>query len=178
MPKTLEWYLKKEEAVPLSIEQLKKYMRRPGLKFIDYEKILESTSIETLLGKKKLAGVCILWSSKNGKIGHFTLLARRHGKIIWFDPTGLAIHRLAELTHNPFVLQKKLEKASHVSYNRFKYQLLRKNVQSCGRHVMCRWNMLNLSDEEYRGVMTHRHLSSDDIATMATLPDDMGHWGK
>jgi hypothetical protein len=173
-PKTLEWYVKKEEAQPLSVDRLKTYMRRPGLKFIDYSKIHKDTSMKELLGPA--GGVCILWTSPEGKIGHFTGLFRKNKKLLWFDPTGLAIHRLAEVTHNPFILQKKLEKEGHVTYNRFKYQQIRDNVQSCGRHVLCRWNMLGLSDDQYRGVMTHRHLNPDQIATMCTLPDDLSHW--
>lgn len=175
MPKTLESYIKKEEARPLDVDTLKTYMRRPGLKFIEYEKIAKDTKLKELLGPS--GGVCILWSSPGKKsIGHFTGLFRKGRSLLWFDPTGLAIHRLAEITHNPFVLQKKLEEARHVTYNRFKYQQIRANVQSCGRHVLCRWNMLHLSDSEYRGVMTHRHLNPDQIATMCTLPDDLSHW--
>ena len=173
MPKTLESYVKHEEAQPLSVDRLKTYMRRPGLKFIDYKKIHKDTSLKNLLGG---GGVCILWTSPNGSIGHFTGLFKTKGGLLWFDPTGLAIHRLAEITHNPFILQKKLEKEHHVTYNRFKYQKIRDNVQSCGRHVLCRWNMLHMSDKEYRGVMTHRHLNSDAIATLLTLPNDLAHW--
>jgi len=144
------------------------------LKFVEYEKIHKDTSLKKLMGSA--GGVCILWSSPGGKIGHFTGLFKTKKGILWFDPTGLAIHRLAEITHNPFILQKKLEESHHVTYNRFKYQQIRKNVQSCGRHVLCRWNMLHLSDKEYRGVMTHRHLNPDMIATLLTLPDDLAHW--
>jgi hypothetical protein len=120
--------------------------------------------------------VCILWSSPNGKIGHFTGLFKTKTGLLWFDPTGLAIHRLAEVTHSPFVLQKKLEQAHHVNYNHVKYQKIRDDVQSCGRHVLCRWNLLHMSDAEYRGVMRHRHLSPDVIATLLTIPNDLSHW--
>jgi len=168
--KTLEHYIRKDEAEPLSAVQLKKYLRRPGLKFVDYENIGKGTTLKSLLGAAN--GVCILWSS-GGTIGHFTGLFRTKEGLLWFDPTGLAIHRLAEITHNPFVLQKKLEEAHHVRYNRFKYQKIRTDVQSCGRHVVCRWNFLHMSDAQYRGVMTHRHLNPDQIATLLTLADDL-----
>jgi hypothetical protein len=174
MPKTLESYIKQDMALPTSKQQMKKYLKKP-LNFIDYEKIHADTSIDTLLGKAN--AVCILWSSKDAKIGHFTLLARRPGgKLLWFDPTGLSIHRLAQVTHNKFVLQKKLEKLGNVTYNRFKYQQIRHDVQSCARHVACRLNMLHMSDEQYRGVMTHRSLSTDDISVLLTLQEDLSHW--
>ena len=175
---TLEKYLKREEQQPLTKERLKTYMRRPGLKFIDYADIKQGTSIVSLLGKGKYGGVCILWSSGDGAIGHFTGLFRKGKTIMHFDPTGLPIHRLAQLTSNPFVLQKKLEELKHVTYNRKKFQQIKDNVQSCGRHVLCRWNLLNLSEREYESVMTHRKLSSDDIAVIFTIPNDLQHWSE
>ena len=176
MTKTLDHYIRHERAQPLSVARLKTYVKRKGLKFIDYDDIKPDDSIDKILGPG--GAVCILWSDARGSIGHFTLCAKRDKHLLWFDPTGLAIHRLAEITDNPFVLQRKLEKERHVVYNRVRYQKIRKDTQSCGRHCVCRFNMLALSDEEYRGVMTHRKLSSDDIATLLTLPDDLSHWSK
>ena len=176
MPPTLEHYIKKEEAQPLTVDRLKTYVRRPGLRFVNYESIKPTTSLSKLLGPR--GGVCILWSSPGGAIGHFTGLFRKGKQLLYFDPTGLAVHRLSEITHNPFVLQKKLEEAHHVTYNKTRYQQIRKNIQSCGRHVICRWNMLELSDAQYRGVMTHRRLDADAIVTMMTVPSDLAHWSQ
>ena len=48
--KTLEHYIRKDEAEPLSAVQLKKYLRRPGLKFVDYENIGKGMTLKSLLG--------------------------------------------------------------------------------------------------------------------------------
>ena len=169
---SLEHYVRHEKAQPLSVGRLKKYARRPGLKFMDYEDIGKKT-LKQIVGPA--GGCCIMWSDPEGKIGHFVGLFKRPEGYLYFDPTGLAIHRLAEVTHNPETLRKKLE-AAKVTYNRLRFQKIRSDTQSCGRHVLCRWNMLQLSDKEYRGVMTHKKLSPDEIAVMLTLPSDLAHW--
>jgi hypothetical protein len=118
-----------------------------------------------------------LWENDAGDIGHFTGLFKRGAGYLHFDPTGLPIHRLAQITNNAFTLQRELGKV-HTTYNKKRYQQIKTDVQSCGRHVLCRWNMLQLSDRQYEGVMSHRHLSPDDIAVMLTLPNDLAHWKK
>jgi hypothetical protein len=173
--KSLEFYIKHEEAQPLSVDRLKTYVRRPHLKFVNIKDITKKTSLAKLCPAG--TGICILWSSAKGDIGHFTGLFHTAQGYLYFDPTGLAIHRLSQLTHNPFILQGLLDNGGHVvRYNRFKYQQIRSNVQSCGRHVCCRWNCIDMSDKQYRGIMTHRHLKPDAIATLFTLPNDLAHW--
>ncbi len=176
MSRSLDNYIRHERAQPLSVSRLKTYVKRKGLRFLDYGDITKQMTIEQILGPG--GAVCILWSDDSKKIGHYTLCAKRSKHLLWFDPTGLAIHRLAEVTNNPFVLQRKLEREKHVVYNHVRYQKIRKDTQSCGRHVVCRFNMLALNDDQYRGVMTHKKLSPDDIATMLTLPDDLSHWAE
>ena len=170
MTKTLSWYIKHERAQPLSQERLKGYVRRPGLRFVKYKDIKGLASLFT-----KSNGVCILWENRSGDIGHYTGLFKRGASYLHFDPTALPIHRLAQITDNPFTLQKELDKHK-TTYNKIRYQKIADDIQSCGRHVVCRWNMLQLSDAEYRGVMTHRRLSTDDLAVLLTLPNDLAHW--
>ena len=172
--KTLAHYIRHEKAQPLSTDRLKTYMRRPGLRFFDYEDTA-SKSLKELVGPA--GGCCIMWSDSEGTIGHFVGLFKRGDGYLYFDPTGLAIHRLSEITHNPDTLQKKLAKAK-TTYNGLRFQKIRDDTQSCGRHVLCRWNMLQLSDAQYRGVMTHKKLSPDDIAVLLTLPSDLAHWSE
>ena len=122
--RSLDNYIRHERAQPLSVSRLKTYVKRKGLRFLDYGDITKQMTIEQILGPG--GAVCILWSDDSKKIGHYTLCAKRSKHLLWFDPTGLAIHRLAEVTNNPFVLQRKLEREKHVVYNRVKYQ---KNTQ-------------------------------------------------
>ena len=170
--RTLNWFIKHEKAQPLGVDRLKGYARRPGLKFVKYKDIGELSKLFD-----HGDGVCILWEGDSGDIGHFTGLFKRGSGYLHFDPTALPIHRLAQLTTGSFTLQRALD-AAHTTYNKHRYQKIKNDVQSCGRHVLCRWNMLQLSDKQYHGVMTHRHLSPDDIAVLLTLPNDLAHWAK
>ena len=175
MVKQLEHYIIHEMAQPLSIERLKTYVRRDGLKWKQYEDIKKGDTIDDLVGLE--GGCIILWSSVDAKIGHYTLLARWKNKIIYYDPLGLSVHKLATITGNDNRLEKIL-KGYDVTWNHFQYQKVKASVQTCGRAAVLRWNLITFNAKQWKGLMSHRNLSPDKIVTLLTLNPDLSHWSE
>ena len=147
---------------------------RHGLKSMDYEKVARSNLSRIL--NKPTSGVLLFFtdhSKPNKPIGHFCLLYRTpQTGIVFFDPLGNSLHGVLRITHNKNGLLKKLA-GVEISQNKVQYQQQSKEVQTCGRHCVTRWNAATLSAKEYAGLMHLPGLTPDDIVTLLTLEGDL-----
>ena len=161
-------------ATPLDDTKVLEMAHRHGLKSINYETVAK-TPITKLL-PKPISGILVFFtdhSKPNKPIGHFCLLYRtpRTG-VVFFDPLGNSLHDVLRITHNRSGLLKKLSQVEF-SQNRIQYQKKSKDVQTCGRHCVCRWNAATLHAKEYSGLMHLPGMTADDIVTLLTLEGDL-----
>ena len=174
----LKDFIKHERAVPLSMDRLKSFVFKRNLRFMEYTKVIKAHSLSALLGRN--GGVVILWDSPKGDIGHYTLLYAHKGAVHYFDPLGFEMMKLASITGNNPQGLSRLLKGTDVITNRFKYQALSADTQSCGRHCCMRYNLKDFDNEQYKNIMSYsingRKMDMDDLVVLLTLSQDLSHW--
>ena len=164
-------------SVALEDKQVLQMAMRNGLQSIDYEKIIKMKSLRQVL-PKPTSGVLIFFTDHakpNKPIGHFCLLFRtpRTG-VVFFDPLGHSLHGILNITHNRNKLLTMLNSLSSGFHeNRIPYQRQSKEVQTCGRHCITRWNAATLKPKEYSSLMHLPGMSADDVVTLLTLESDL-----
>lgn len=165
--------LRKYESVPEAPEDVMKMSMRRGLVYIEYEKT-KKASLQQLL-PKDVCGVLLLImnNNKNSNVGHFCLLMKHpRSGITFFDPYGLGLSRILNKTNNERHLEIKLSKVRHHD-NRVPYQKKQDDIQTCGRHVVCRYNAASMKAKEYQQLMHLPGLLPDDIVTLMTCGEDL-----
>jgi len=175
--KTLDSYLKYERAIPLSIDELEGMVARPGLKFVDWEKF-KGTTIKDLMGKHR--GVVLLLDHRGKDMGHYVLfhhLADR--ELEYFDSYGLAPQRLAAiLQYGPKDTARFLNLVKHATKHYTRLQARREDINTCGRYAVMRYNLGWASFDQFRAMMHHDRLHTDDVVTLLTMSTNLAHWEK
>ena len=162
------------ESKPEEPKNVMNMSMRPGLKYYEYEHT-KNMSLNKLL-PHPVSGALILIMDKNsnGNVGHFVLLMRHpRSGITFFDPYGFGLSRLLTKTKNQRHLEQKFP--SKVFDNRIPYQKRSDDIQTCGRHVVCRWNAAAMKPREYQSMMQLPGLTPDDIVMLMTLGGDLAH---
>ena len=166
----------KVESQPMDAGYVKKLSQRKGLKYLEYKDVV-GKSMRQLL-PSKISGVLILImdNRKNSNVGHFVLLMRHpRSGVTFFDPYGFGIHQLLRMTHNNSHLERLLKSAHNAHDNRIKYQKRANDIQTCGRHVVTRWNAASLTHKEYSDLMHLPGFTTDEVVTLLTLESDLSH---
>ncbi len=168
------------ESKPMDEDIVRKLSQRPGLKYHLYDDIAKMSFTQLL--PKPISGLLLLMQDhrhENKKVGHFVLLMRHpRSGITFFDSYGFGLHRLVRLTRNKPHLERILSRIGHqheVHDNRIKFQHREKDMQTCGRHVICRWNAAALTAKEYAQLMRLPGMNPDEIVTMMTIGSDLAH---
>lgn len=166
------------ETKPMDEKIVRRLSQRPGLKYMEYKDVVGKT-LQQLL-PKEISGVLILImdNRKNSNVGHFVLLMRHpRSGITFFDPYGFGVHQLCKMTKNSHHLEKLFGMAGHrhVHDNRVAYQKRANDIQTCGRHVVTRWNCASLNAKEYKAFMHLPGFSTDELITLLTLESDFAH---
>ena len=175
----LQKFIDHERKEALPADRIKSFVFRQNFKTIEYNHLSKSDTCAKLL-PHEVSGLLLLYdNSKRPEIGHFVLLYRARGAVHYFDPTGYKLRRMTELTGNTEVLAHILgNETGKVTFSSVKYQRVRGDTQTCGRHVATRYNFATFTDEEYHGLMTYKGIPYDDLVTLLTLPNDLAHWQK
>ena len=178
---TLKQYIKHERAQPLGEDRLKGYLRRSNVKFIRYSKIGVSWSLSQLVSSG--GATIILWDNANNpKIGHYTCVFHEATSsdsttgISYFDPTGYSVEKLSDVTGNNGNKLLKIFSGKDVHVNTYPFQKIRRDTQSCGRHCCNRVNFSKFNAKQFRALMYYSGMSTDDIAVLLTLSQDLSHW--
>lgn len=164
----------KVESKPMDSGHVKKLSQRKGLKYLEYKDVVKK-SLQQLL-PSKISGVLILImdNRKNSNVGHFVLLMRHpRSGITFFDPYGFGIHQLLRMTKNDAHLERLLRNAHSAHDNRIQYQKRANDIQTCGRHVVTRWNAASLTHKEYSSLMHLPGFTADELVTLLTLESDL-----
>ena len=171
----LQKFIEHERKLPLSRERIQKMVFRKNLRYKEYGDLKHSDRLRQLL-PEKISGLLILYdNAQNPDIGHYVLLYRTGGNYHYFDPTGIGLRRMTRITGNNSVLVEILA-GEDVSFNSVKYQKVRGDIQTCGRHVACRYNFCEFNKNDYHALMRYRGIPYDDLVTLLTLPNDLSHW--
>lgn len=129
---------------PLSDKFITEYMKQFGddVKIITYDNLDEYRSIDELLPNEKDYFMLLYLSEPNS--GHWICVCKLNNEIIFFDPYGIYVDD--ELKWTSYAQRKKLDVDKpylsellnktdlKVVYNKFRYQLMKKDVNTCGRH--------------------------------------------
>jgi hypothetical protein len=162
-----------ERQKPLDKDDVLAMAFRKGLKYLYYDDIGKRSLKQLLPGKS--SGLLILFTDHRHpkkKIGHFVLLFRNpRSGLTFFDPLGLGLRNLLHVTHSRAKLQELL-KGHDFENNKIAYQSKASEVQTCGRHVICRWNAASLTAKEYEDLMHHPGLDPDEIVILMTMDRD------
>ena len=136
---------------------------------------LRGKSLHTLLPGKE-SGILILFtdhSHPDKPVGHFCLLYKtKQTGIVFFDPYGLGLQNVTEITKSRKNLQKLLERHEFHN-NRVKYQQLKDSVNTCGRWCVTRWNAGHMKPKQFERFMFDRRLRGDDIVVLMTMEQDL-----
>lgn len=106
-----------------------------------------------------------------------------------FDSYGLGPEGELKYVKNPLVLQRLLgnlymkaqQSGWNLQINRTEFQQWGNNINTCGRHVICRIRLSYLNDEQYARLLTNQRISPDQIVTYLTflaLNDDEKDMGQ
>lgn len=117
-----------------------------GTKIMTYPQIMQHDTLESMFGKANKVVILYL-NEQNGNSyqGHWCLITRHNGNVVFFDSYGLmpdeqlkfhSKSRQRELgqTHN-HLTRLLAESPLPVEYNEMKFQKKIRGVNTCGRHV-------------------------------------------
>lgn len=164
--------IQKLESKPEEPKNVMKMSARPGLKYYEYEQTKNMSLAQLLPKSVSGALILIMDNHSTSNVGHFVLLMRHpRSGVTFFDPYGFGISRLLVKTKNENHLQKKLP--NNVHDNRIPFQKKADDINTCGRHVICRYNAAALKPKEYQALMQLPGLSPDDIVLLMTIGADL-----
>ncbi len=142
-------------------------------KVIRYADLKKFKTIEDLL--KKFGNAVILYPSESDANGHWTCvfygISEKGQKILeFFDPYGFSIDKEFDLTEHkrPHYLAKLLYKSNYpVAYNNHRFQKMKPNVNTCGRHVINRILYSHLTLKQYNKLFYNGNgVDSDELVTL------------
>jgi hypothetical protein len=146
------------EELPLSgsdLISISKSLNMLTSKFMIYEQLHKINSLDQIFGSHFTACYLLFQiRGDNQPIGHWTCLIYHRDKNIYYfyDPYALSIDELLELTHEHDHLKKLLSGRNFI-VNKHRHQLMRDDVNTCGRHCVLRSIFWHLKGDEY-----HRHV--------------------
>lgn len=159
---------------PLSLEDMK-YMLgihasecnvfiNDELKGMNYKQLFEKPKVILLLGD-------------GHSVGHWVGLIKRKNEIEYFDPYGFGIEKDIQLSQSePYLLN--ICKGYKIHSNHHPLQKLKKDINTCGRWVIVRIRLSELSINEFEEIIKEPHQVSDITITLLTFflqPDSTIH---
>jgi len=139
---------------------------------VTYSDIQHYRNIDDLLGPYHC---CVILYESDGDCGHWCVLQRRKdGKLEFFDPYGIPIDdKIKWNTENvycPELTKLIVDNKESLVYNDQPLQKMKKNINTCGRHVISRILNRNMDIDEYCDVVTNfKPWAADDVVTYLTL---------
>lgn len=104
---------------------------------------LGSLSADELFGDSN--SVLLLLELKASKIGHWVLLVK-NDDVYFYDPYGFSVQEIMKLTGEKNYIHKLFPK---LAWNHHRHQLVKDEVNTCGRHCVSRALFHFLSNDEY-----------------------------
>lgn len=147
------------EELPLSGDDLLTIARSLNMtksKFMIYEDLHNIESLDQVFEDKYVA--CYLLLQIRGDnapvVGHWVCLIfhRDRNQYYYYDPYGLSIKEDLSLTHEHSHIENLL-KGKNIIVNTHRHQLMKDDVNTCGRHAVLRSVFWHLKGDEY-----HKHV--------------------
>lgn len=152
----------------------------PTLKIMSYKDLLNCHNIDEALDHK--GRLMLLYLTKNEYTGHWVCLLKRRGTrtIEYFDPYGKEYMPDGEKKWlTPEEAERLGEADDHLSklllcspykivYNKVPFQQHKNDMNTCGRHSVCRLYFKHLSLPEYANMVANSGLAPDDFVSSFT----------
>jgi hypothetical protein len=161
----------KEELDAAEIDTIEKYslsesdlkdLLGPGIPVFTYEDLLTTNRIEDIFDKQGRAIMLYLTESKT--VGHWVCLIKKKGVIEYFNSYGnlepdeelkwLSKAKAQELNQDTKKLSELLDNSKFKEViNPYRFQQYKTDVNTCGRHVVCRLMFDHLDIKEYKALL-------------------------
>lgn len=142
------------EALPLSGQDLidiADSLNMHSVKWMIYEDLHNIKSIDVLFGDKTAIYLLLQIRGDNApKVGHWVCLMHHKEKneYYYYDPYGLSIAEDLSLTHEHRHIEDLL-RGYNFKVNKHRHQLMKDDVNTCGRHCVLRSVFYHLNGDEY-----------------------------
>lgn len=123
----------------------------------------------------------MLFLTNSDTSGHWTAFLKKGRTIEFFDPYGvkpddqkkwLSKDKLEELGQEEDYLTRLLNKAKKdgykIIYNKYPFQIDRGDINTCGRHILTRLMLKNLSLPNYKKLILSSKVSPDEFVSLFT----------
>jgi len=171
---------KQAEGYPLSDEDIRRLLGG-NIEITSYSKLAGVQNINELFDARGRAIIFYPQQSENS--GHWTAMIRDGRQIEFFDPygeppdaqkDGLSKSQLEKLRMNHPDLTRLLENSGcRVIFNKIQLQKLANDVQTCGRHCVCRLLYYKMPIQRYRQMIHKSGMTPDEFVVDKTY-DNLG----
>lgn len=144
-----------------------------------YEQLQGVSDIITFLGPTGRIALFFPVAPGSSTPGHWLAVwfNRKSNTLHHFDSYGFSPQEELRYSTNPAVREQLLNRlyiraqqsGIRLEVNTFAYQKQGNNVNTCGRHVICRLRFNYMNDAMYQHMMSGQKLSPDRIVTMLTI---------
>jgi hypothetical protein len=151
--------------VPLSDEYIKKIV--PDVPVMLYDELKRINNIDSIL----LSGACIILYQIKHNIGHWICILKHGDMYEYFDPYGHKVDYYINkcLNKTPYLSRLLFGTRKKVISNNYKYQESKKDIATCGRHVVCRCLLKTINLKQYYNIFKNTSkIQSDDLVTFIT----------
>lgn len=174
MAHSIKNLIKNAEKVELTGEQMN-LITENKCRVIAYEELEDCQTIDECFGGKE--GIIMLYQKRSND-GHWCLLFKENKNTLsFFDPYAfqmdeelkfsdfnLRIHNGIKVPHLTHLIEQSNYK---LIQNKTRYQKMEKDINTCGRHVCCRFRMRSYSNKEYKSLF--KGVDSDFYVSALTI---------
>ena len=166
---------KQAEAYSLSDDDIRGLLGG-NIEITPYSKIKDVQNINELFDSRGRA--IIFYPQQSENVGHWTCMIKDGRQIEFFDPygeppdaqkDGLSKNQLEKMRMDHPDLTRLLEESGcHVIFNKVQLQKLANDVQTCGRHCVCRLLYYRLPIGKYRQMIQKSGMTPDEFVVAKT----------
>lgn len=165
--------LRKIEETPLTFDDLKRMLgdRVRDTKLMEYDELKQFSRLSDVFGDNKAVIILMEIEGPNApKVGHWISILDQGDHYEHFDSYGLSADEELSLTHEePFLATLLHEAGKRVEDSGTRYQSIREHVNTCGRWVVARIRMQDLTLRDFKKLMDQAHTVPDISVAMLTL---------
>ena len=165
--------LRTAKNIPLEFSQLKAIVGdRASVGFRDHESLRPHMTPAEICGKHDCVAIMVhILNAKTHKqngVNHWVGLIKNGKKFAYFDPLGLSLRQLIQITHERPVLEQ-IFKGHNVEMSTTGVQRFAENVRDCTMHVAVRFCFPKWTNAKYYKFLKSSRLNTDDTVTIMTL---------
>jgi hypothetical protein len=166
---------KQAEAYTLSDDDIRRLLGG-GIEITPYPNIKDVQNINELFDSRGRA--IIFYPQQSENVGHWTCMIKDGRQIEFFDPygeppdaqkDGLSKNQLEKMRMDHPDLTRLLEESGcHVIFNKVQLQKMANDVQTCGRHCVCRLLYYKIPIQRYRQMIHKSGMTPDEFVVSKT----------